>query len=161
VIGKGEVGAITDEKPFGMHGDALAFQRFDFRHEAEWIEGDPVANHTGLVRPEDARRKQVEDILLAAGNHGTAGVVATLARMTTSAELVRQSTTLPSPSSPHWAPTIIVFDMIGAIGQKEKFGLGQGKTKARGKPSGRSETWLLIGEEATANWRRTTELGAK
>ncbi len=66
---------------------------------------DAVADHRQLARTHDARRQQRELERLVADDERMAGVVTALKRTTTSARWESQSTILPLPSSPHWAPT--------------------------------------------------------
>jgi hypothetical protein len=63
----------------------------------------------------DARRQQGQLVGHTVDDQRVARIVATLKRATTSARSDSQSTILPLPSSPHWAPTTTTFAMTNIL----------------------------------------------
>ena len=70
------------------------------------VDHDAVADRAQLAGVEDPRRDQVELERLAVADDRVAGVVAALEADHQVGCSASRSTTLPLPSSPHWAPTI-------------------------------------------------------
>ena len=77
VVGHDQVGAIADEQ-VRADFDADRAQPFDFAHERNRVEHDAVADDALFAGPQDARRDEVEDVFLAARDHGMAGIIAAL-----------------------------------------------------------------------------------
>ncbi len=70
-----------------------------------------VADDAHFPRAQDAGGNEVQDVLFATHDDRVPGIVAACERTTMSAFSVSKSMILPLPSSPHWAPTRIVFAM--------------------------------------------------
>ena len=71
-------------------------------------------------------------------------------RTTTSARLASQSTILPLPSSPHWAPTTVTLAKDGAFLRAGKPGAALGGAARQGKRLGR----FARPSATAATWRR-------
>ena len=77
------------------------------------IEHDASTDHRAYLRMEHSRRDQVEDMAAIANMDGVSGVVPSLiARHGVENAGRAESTILPFPSSPHWAPTTARFFFI-------------------------------------------------
>ena len=88
--------------------DALGAQLVELAGQHLRVDHDAVADRAQLARIEDPGRDQVELPVHAVAHDGVPGVVAALEADHQSDFSARRSTTLPLPSSPHWAPTITI-----------------------------------------------------
>ncbi len=79
VEGQHHVRPVGDEQLFGRDRDAERLVALDFRHQADGIDDDAVADDVDFAVPENAGGEQVEDVADALGDDGVAGVVAALA----------------------------------------------------------------------------------
>ena len=92
--------------------DAGGLQHFDLGEQRGRIDHQAVADHRLLARPQNAARNQLENELLVADPDRVAGVVAALvAGHDVEMRSEKRSTIFPLPSSPHWAPRIMIFRM--------------------------------------------------
>ena len=78
VVGHDHVGLAADHQPRRRNVHVLAAQGFHLAAEHGGVEHDAVADETFLARMQDARRDEVQDVLLVAHQHGVPGVVAAL-----------------------------------------------------------------------------------
>ena len=90
---------------------ALLAQPLDFADKRMRIDHDAVADDRQLARPHDARGQQGQLIGLAVDDERVAGIVAALEAHHDIGRGESQSTILPLPSSPHWAPITATFAM--------------------------------------------------
>ena len=88
--------------------DAARLEGVELGDEHGGVDDGPCADHAQRARVQDARGNQVQLVGLRAGHDGVPGVVAALVPGDQIAFSASRSTTLPLPSSPHWAPTITV-----------------------------------------------------
>ena len=96
----------------GVTATPCAAQLLDLaRCSAQGSSTTPLPMTDELARPDDARRQQRQLVGLLADDERVAGIVAALEAHDDVGALASQSTILPLPSSPHWAPITVTFAM--------------------------------------------------